>query len=49
LVNELSARARRDTMRNSEKEVRRAKKRLKTALALLRDFRDKQGIIDPRR
>ena len=49
LVNELSARARRDTMRNSEKEVRRAEKRLKTALALLRDFRDKQGIIDPRK
>ena len=49
LVNELSARARRDTMRNSEKEVKRAEKRLKKALALLRDFRDKEGIIDPRK
>jgi capsular polysaccharide transport system permease protein len=49
LVNEMSARARRDTMRNSEKEVRRAEKRLKTALGLLREFRDKEGIIDPRK
>lgn len=49
LVNELSARARRDTMGNSEKEVRRAEKRLKTALARLREFRDREGIIDPRK
>src|SRR6266446_10498806 len=47
LVNDLSARARRDALRNSESEVRRAEKRLKTALARLRDFRDKEGIIDP--
>lgn len=49
LVNELSARARRDTLRNSEKEVHRAERRLKTALARLSEFRDKQGIIDPRK
>jgi capsular polysaccharide transport system permease protein len=49
LVNDLSARARRDTLRNSEKEVHRAERRLKTALARLRDFRDQEGIIDPRK
>jgi capsular polysaccharide transport system permease protein len=49
LVNDLSARARRDTLRNSEKEVRRAERRLKTALARLSEFRDKEGIIDPRK
>jgi capsular polysaccharide transport system permease protein len=49
LVNELSARARRDTLRNSENEVRRAEKRLKAALSRLREFRDKEGIIDPRK
>jgi capsular polysaccharide transport system permease protein len=49
LVNDLSARARRDTLRNSEKEVRRAERRMKTALARLREFRDREGIIDPRK
>ena len=49
LVNELSARARRDALRSSEQEVRRAERRLKTALGRLRDFRDKEGIIDPRK
>jgi capsular polysaccharide transport system permease protein len=49
LVNDLSARARRDTLRNSEKEVRRAERRLKTALARLNEFRDREGIIDPRK
>jgi capsular polysaccharide transport system permease protein len=49
LVNDLSARARRDTLRSSEKEVRRAERRLKTALAHLREFRDREGIIDPRK
>lgn len=49
LVNDLSARARRDTLRNSEKEVHRAERRLKTALARLREFRDREGIIDPRK
>jgi len=49
LVNDLSARARRDTMRNSETEVRRSEKRLQSTLARLREFRDKEGIIDPRK
>jgi capsular polysaccharide transport system permease protein len=49
LVNELSARARRDTLQNSEREVHRAERRLKTALARLREFRDREGIIDPRK
>jgi capsular polysaccharide transport system permease protein len=49
LVNDLSARARRDTLRNSEQQVRRSEKRLKTALARLREFRDKEGLIDPRK
>jgi capsular polysaccharide transport system permease protein len=49
LVNGLSARARRDAMRNAEGEVGRAEKRLKSALTRLRDFRDKEGIIDPRK
>ena len=47
LVNDLSARARHDTLRNSEKEVHRAERRLKTALARLSEFRDRQGLIDP--
>jgi capsular polysaccharide transport system permease protein len=49
LVNDLSARARRDTLRNSEKEVHRAERRLKTALARLSEFRDREGLIDPRK
>jgi capsular polysaccharide transport system permease protein len=49
LVNELSARARRDALRDAEEEVGRAEKRLKSALIRLRDFRDKEGIIDPRK
>jgi len=49
LVNELSARARRDALRSSEQEVRRAERRLKIVLARLREFRDKEGIIDPRK
>jgi capsular polysaccharide transport system permease protein len=49
LVNELSARARRDTLQNSDKQVRSAERRLKTALAHLREFRDREGIIDPRK
>jgi len=49
LVNDLSARARRDALRNAEEEVGRAEKRLKAALTRLREFRDKEGIIDPRK
>ena len=49
LVNELSERARRDTLKNSQKEVRRAETRLKHALARLSEFRDREGLIDPRK
>jgi capsular polysaccharide transport system permease protein len=49
LVNELSARARRDTLRNSEKGVRSAERRLKTSLTRLSEFRDREGLIDPRK
>jgi capsular polysaccharide transport system permease protein len=49
LVNDLSARARHDTLSNSAKEVRSAERRLKTALARLSEFRDREGIIDPRK
>jgi capsular polysaccharide transport system permease protein len=49
LVNDLSARARRDALRNSEQDVRRTEQRLATALVKLRRFRDKEGVIDPRK
>ena len=47
LVNDLSARARGDAVRNSERDVSAAERRLTTALAHLRDFRDKEGLLDP--
>ncbi len=49
LVNELSARARHDALRDSEQEVKLAEQRLSGALAQLRQFRDKEGVIDPRK
>jgi len=49
LVNELSARARRDALRSADDEVGRAESRLKSALTRLREFRDREGIIDPRK
>jgi capsular polysaccharide transport system permease protein len=49
LVNELSSRARRDTLRTAKEEVGRAERRLKSALTQLRDFRDREGLIDPRK
>jgi capsular polysaccharide transport system permease protein len=49
LVNELSARARRDTLHTAKEEVGRAERRLKSALTQLRDFRDREGLIDPRK
>ena len=49
LVNELSTRARRDTLRNAKEEVSRSERRLKSALTQLRDFRDREGLIDPRK
>jgi capsular polysaccharide transport system permease protein len=47
LVNELSLRARRDTVRNAETEVAQAEARLKATLADIRAFRDREGLIDP--
>lgn len=47
LVNELSLRARRDTVRNAETEVAQGEARLKTTLADIRAFRDREGLIDP--
>jgi capsular polysaccharide transport system permease protein len=47
LVNELSSRARHDTVRNAEAEVAQAEARLKTVLADIRAFRDREGLIDP--
>ena len=47
LINQLSARARRDALRSSESEVHLAEQRLAAALTHLRDFRDRQGLIDP--
>jgi capsular polysaccharide transport system permease protein len=48
LVNTLSERARRDTLRQSEEEVRQAEARLAAALAKLREFRDEKGVLDPK-
>ena len=47
LVNELSARSRRDALHYAEAEVEAAETRLKAALAALREFRDRAGLIDP--
>lgn len=47
LVNELSARARNDVLQNAEQDVAKAEARLKSALARIRDFRDREGLIDP--
>jgi len=47
LVNDLSLRARRDAVRSSERDVSAAEHRLTMALARLRDYRDKEGLIDP--
>jgi capsular polysaccharide transport system permease protein len=47
LANDVSARARNDTMRWSEDEVKRAEGKVETALTNLREYRDSQGYIDP--
>jgi len=49
LVNDLSQNMRRDALRHSEEEVAQAKARLVKALADIRDFRDRSGLIDPGR
>jgi capsular polysaccharide transport system permease protein len=47
LANDVSARARTTIMRQAEDEVRRTEGLVRTALADMRDFRDRQGFIDP--
>ncbi len=47
LVNELSLRARRDALQQSESELVHAEARLKSVLANIREFRDREGLIDP--
>lgn len=49
LVNDLSLRSRRDTVKFAEEQLSRAETRLKTARADMVSFRDKEGLIDPRR
>lgn len=47
LVNDVSQRARRDTLERSEAEMRRSEALVRQSLADMRDFRDKVGYIDP--
>jgi capsular polysaccharide transport system permease protein len=47
LVNRLSQRARENALRDAKDEVARSESRLQAALARLRNFRDRQGLIDP--
>ncbi|HKS88316.1 MAG TPA: hypothetical protein VJR70_02640, partial [Stellaceae bacterium] len=47
LVNDLSLRARRDALGQAEAELRQAEARLKSALGKIREFRDREGMIDP--
>jgi capsular polysaccharide transport system permease protein len=47
LVNDISARARNDTMKSSEEEVRRTEGLVRQALADMRTYRDKEGFISP--
>jgi capsular polysaccharide transport system permease protein len=49
LVNELSSRARRDALHHAEAELVQAESRLKSVLAEMRAFRDREGLIDPAR
>ena len=47
LANDISARARNDTMRRAEEEVRRGEAMVTDALAEMRKYRDEQGFINP--
>lgn len=49
LVNDLSLRARRDALAHAEADLAQAEDRLKTVLARVRAFRDREGLIDPTR
>lgn len=47
LVNEVSQRARRDSLDRAEAEMRRSEGMVRQALSDLRAFRDKVGVLDP--
>lgn len=47
LVNDLSLRARRDTLRRAETELAQSETRLSAILGEIRAFRDRAGLIDP--
>jgi capsular polysaccharide transport system permease protein len=47
MVNDVSLKMRHDALRQSEAEVAGTEKRLAAVLAELRDFRDREGMIDP--
>jgi capsular polysaccharide transport system permease protein len=47
LVNELSARARNDALRQAEADLSQAETRLKSVLGQIREMRDREGMIDP--
>ncbi|MBV8888113.1 MAG: hypothetical protein JO305_00415 [Alphaproteobacteria bacterium] len=47
LVNTLSERAREDTLRHAQEDVADSERRLQAALGKIREFRDRQGVIDP--
>ena len=47
LVNDLSARARHDAVGYADAEVAASEQRLSKALAAIRQFRDREGMIDP--
>ena len=49
LVNELSLRSRHDAVARANAELAQAEGRLKTLLARIRAFRDREGLIDPTR
>jgi capsular polysaccharide transport system permease protein len=48
LINDMSARAARDLLAQSDLEVKRAEDRLRRARAALRDLRNEEGILDPK-
>ncbi len=49
LVNDLSLRARRDTLDHAEADLAQAERRLNSVLGDIRAFRDREGLIDPAR
>jgi capsular polysaccharide transport system permease protein len=49
LVNDLSLRSRNDALSHANAELAEAEDRLKTILARVRAFRDREGLIDPAR